>query len=192
VSSTIGFAIIAISALSLAACATAPQPQRTDGRGTLKVCAMGVSNAPRMDARRYIIGYDAFAHIDGVAMARAPVAACLSSGFGPRRGGASNFHHGIDLFTRSPAAVTAGGGGIIVSANTQRGYGKTIVIRHNGRVSTRYAHLSSFAPGMSPGRRVRMGEAIGRTGASGNATAVHLHYEVLVNGKRRDPLSIGR
>ena len=109
-----------------------------------------------------------------------------------RRGGASSFHYGFDLYTGRPAPIYAGGDGVIEAAETMRGYGKTLLIRHGNGVETRYAHLSSYAPGISRGARVRMGDKIGVTGRTGNATAVHLHYEILVDGKRHNPLTIGK
>ena len=72
-----------------------------------------------------------------------------------------------------------------------RGYGKTIVIRHNRSLKTRYAHLSRYAPDLRPGKRVARGDYIGDTGRTGNATAVHLHYEIISNGRPRNPLTVG-
>lgn len=128
----------------------------------------------------------------GKKLLRAPVAACVSSGFGPRRGGAGSFHHGVDLFTRGPSPVYAGGDGVIESVQTLRGYGKTVLITHGRGIKTRYAHLSEYARGLKSGARVSRGEMIGRTGRTGNATAIHLHYEILVDGRRQNPLTVGR
>jgi murein DD-endopeptidase MepM/ murein hydrolase activator NlpD len=186
--------VAALGFLTLGACATAPQSgiPTTDSYNDLSLCpGGGISNAPVARSDRQIAGYEPLTRVRGVVLARAPVAACLSSGFGPRRGGASGFHNGVDLYTRSPAPVFAGGDGVVEAVQTLRGYGKTIVIRHNGAVKTRYAHLSSYAGGLSPGDWVRRGDLIGRTGETGNATAVHLHYEILIGGRPRDPLSIG-
>lgn len=159
----------------------------------LSICpGMGVSNAPALDSHKRVIGFEPLAYVSGALLARAPVDACVSSGFGPRRGGASAFHHGLDLFTRGPEPIYAAGDGIVESVTTMRGYGRVVVIRHNARVKTRYAHLSSYAKGLKVGDRVRLGAVLGKTGASGNATAIHLHYEIVVDGKRRDPLSIGK
>jgi len=153
------------------------------------VCTgMGVSNAPLVDARNRIVDYQPYAMVQGVTLARAPVKSCLSSGFGPRHGGASSFHKGVDLYTRDPAPVYAGGDGVVEYAGTMRGYGNVLVIGHPGGVKTRYAHLSSFAPGIRTGARVRQGMLVGKTGRTGNATAVHLHYEILVNGQPINPM----
>jgi len=152
---------------------------------------MGVSNAPQTASNGHIIGYQAFTTVSGASLARAPVRACLSSGFGPRRGGAGRHHNGVDLFTRTTAKIFAGGSGVVETVDTLNGYGRTILIRHNAHVKTRYAHLSAYASGLGRGDKVRQGDLIGYTGKSGNATAVHLHYEILVDGRPRNPITIG-
>lgn len=189
------FVVIALIMGLLAACATAPSqrplPQSGAMSESLQVCAMSVSNAPQTDSRGRLIGYAPLVRVGGVTLSRAPVSACVSSGFGPRRGGASSFHHGVDLFTRAPAPVYAGGDGVVEAVQSMRGYGKTVVIRHNRTLKTRYAHLSRYAPGLKPGARVTRGDYIGDTGRTGNATAVHLHYEIIANGRPRNPLTFG-
>lgn len=178
--------------LALAACATAPAVR--GGVASLSVCSGSVSNAPAVDGRGRVIGFQPFANVRNVSLARAPVAACISSGYGPRRGagGAGPYHNGVDLYTREPAPVAAAGEGVVSFAGRQSGYGNVVLIRHRNGVETRYAHLSSFAPHIRTGRRVSQGEIIGRTGRTGNATAVHLHYEVLIDGRSRNPLTVGR
>ena len=198
--------VAAFAALLLASCVSAPPhhsahkpiiakrgyPVKTAATGpTLHVCPGHVSNAPATDAKRKIVNYDPVAEISGVALTRAPVQSCVSSGYGPRRGGASSFHSGVDLYTKSPTPIYASGNGVIENIGMRRAYGRTILIRHKDSVKTRYAHLSSYARGLTAGTRVRRGDLIGYTGESGNATAIHLHYEILVQGKRRDPLSVG-
>lgn len=182
----------ALASVQLAACATAPRSKTDFASGGLSLCPGEVSNAPEIDGARRIVGYDAHVVIRGVRLARAPVAACLSSGFGPRAGGAGKFHRGIDLFTRAPSAVYASAAGVVESAGAASGYGETILIRHGSGVMTRYAHLSSYGPRIARGARLRAGEVLGATGATGNATAVHLHYEILIDGDAVNPLTIGR
>lgn len=178
------------------ACASAPSspyggPAR--GHGALELCpGVAISNAPVSDGGRRIANYTPQTSVNGATLLRAPVKACVSSGFGPRRGGAGSFHSGLDLYTGRPETVVAGGDGVIETAGPLRDYGKTVLIDHGRGVKTRYAHLSDYAPGLKPGMRVRQGQPIGRTGATGNATAVHLHYEIIVDGKRHNPLTIGR
>lgn len=181
--------------LALASCATAPAPR--DGGApysmhNLRLCpGMNVSNSPSTQAGGVIADYSPLTVVHGVMLARAPVDACLSSAFGPRSGGAGSFHSGLDLFTGEPRNVLAGGDGRIVSVAERRGYGLTLDIDHGDGVTTRYAHLSALAPEIREGDRVLAGETIARTGKSGNATAIHLHYEILVGGQPRDPLTVG-
>ncbi|MHA7872966.1 MAG: M23 family metallopeptidase [Hyphococcus sp.] len=188
------FVSLCLLAFMLAACATTPrQSSRDAGLSTsLSVCpGARISNAPATDANRRIANYSARARIRGAMLLRAPVNGCVSSGFGPRRGGAGSFHHGVDLYTGSPAPVYAGGDGVVESVSSQRGYGRTVVIRHGAGLKTRYAHLSRYARGLKRGMRVGLGDYIGHTGESGNATAVHLHYEIIDNGRTRNPLTVG-
>lgn len=187
------FAILLLMGLATA-CASAPtsSPITAASLGDLSLCkGVRISNAPQTDSRGRIVNFDAIANVKGVSLLRAPVEACVSSGFGPRRGGAGSFHHGVDLYTGSPQTIYAGGAGTIEAIESLRGYGKTILIRHDRNVKTRYAHLSAYASGLRVGDRVAKGEPIGRTGRTGNATAVHLHYEILIAGRAHNPLTIG-
>lgn len=179
---------------ALAGCATAP-PTRISGdfSRALHLCpGMGISNAPAADSSRRIVGFEQLIVVRGVMLARAPVEACLSSGYGARNGGAGAFHHGVDLYTGSPRPVLAAGDGVVVSAGRQNGYGNVVSIRHGAGVETRYAHLSSFASAVRNGARVSAGDVIGMTGKTGNATAIHLHYEVIIDGKTVNPLTVGQ
>ena len=181
-------------ALLLSACATAPPRQAGEpwSAPVLELCrGVSVSNPPATDAFRRVLAYTPYTAVRNIVVARAPVEGCVSSAFGPRNGGAGAFHDGLDLFTGSPRVVVAGGDGRIVSAGTRRGYGLTVEVDHGRGVSTLYAHLSDLAPGVRQGARIGGGAALGRTGRSGNATAVHLHYEVRVDGRPFDPLRIG-
>lgn len=178
----------------IGACASAPSsPSSGRAFSSLALCSgVSISNAPATDGARRIVGYDPQATVKGATLWRAPVDACVSSGYGPRRGGAGSFHHGVDLYTGRPAPIFAGGDGVVAAVESLRGYGKTVLIRHGRGVETRYAHLSAYAPGLKRGKRISMGEYIGRTGDTGNATAIHLHYEILVDGRRHNPLTVGQ
>ena len=183
-----------ILTLTLAACASTPYKINQQGRisTTLTVCpGTHVSNAPKTDRHRKIIDYHPRTRVLGTVIYRAPVASCVSSGFGPRRGGAGSFHSGVDLFTASSTTIYAGGDGVVETIKTMRGYGKTVLIRHRHNLKTLYAHLSRYEKGLRVGDRVSMGEPIGRTGKTGNATAIHLHYEILVRGRAKNPLTVG-
>lgn len=153
---------------------------------------MRVSNAPAVTGRSAVADFTPLIAIRAVRLLRAPVDACMSSGFGPRRGGAGSFHYGLDLFTGRPRAVGAGGDGVVAFAGSQRGYGRVVIVDHGDGVTTRYAHLSSLAPRLRRGDRLRQGEVLGATGDSGNATAIHLHYEIRVDGVAIDPLAAQR
>ncbi len=195
VCSRIAFKVAATLLMTaLAACATAPSP----GGGTpyskpaLELCpGVIIANAPAATSTRRIIGYQPFTELRGVMLARAPADACVSSAYGPRNGGAGSFHEGVDLYTGTHSTVYAGGAGRIRYVGDQRGYGLTIEIAHRNGVVTRYAHLSDVSPGMRAGATVEAGHPIARTGRSGNATAVHLHYEILTDERPNDPLRLG-
>ncbi|MEM9706544.1 MAG: M23 family metallopeptidase [Pseudomonadota bacterium] len=119
---------------------------------------------------------------------RAPSPGCLSSGYGPRRGGAGRYHRGVDLYTGAPKDVFAAGDGRIKEIGSLRGFGNTVLIDHGRGVTTRYAHLSRFEPKLRVGDRVLLGQRIARSGKTGNATGIHLHYEIRVNDKAINPL----
>lgn len=179
--------------VAAAACATTQGPVGAPySMHSLAVCTgMSVANAPEKGPDGRLVNYSPMTAVRGALLARAPVEACLSSGFGRRSGGAGSMHEGVDLYTGAPRDVLAGGDGRVAFIREVRGYGLMIEIEHGAGVATRYAHLSSTAPGLYAGLRVRAGERIARTGSSGNATAVHLHYEILIDGRAVDPLRIG-
>ncbi len=125
---------------------------------------------------------------------RTPVdGARLSSRFGPRRHpilGYNRMHKGIDFAAPTGTPIYAAGGGRVVAAARNGGYGNYIRIDHTGEYATAYAHLSRFAKGISRGRRVEQGQVIGFVGSTGASTGPHLHYEVLRNGTQINPLGI--
>ncbi|MGF1543373.1 MAG: M23 family metallopeptidase [Parvularculaceae bacterium] len=143
-----------------------------------------MANAPPADRNGRL---DLASHISvrGVALSRTPSQACLSSGFGPRRRGRR--HEGVALYTGRPAPVAAAAAGEVSFVGRLRGYGLTVDVRHGRGVVTRYAHLSRV--GVDPGARLKSGARIGLTGSTGNATAVHLHYEIRVDGRPINPLA---
>jgi murein DD-endopeptidase MepM/ murein hydrolase activator NlpD len=96
-------------------------------------------------------------------------------------------HKGIDLPAPSGTNVRSTADGVIEFIGTQRGYGKVIVVRHDERHTTLYAHLRQFTDGLSPGSRVRQGDVIGKVGMTGWATGPHLHFEFHVDGAHVDP-----
>ncbi len=113
----------------------------------------------------------------GIILASAPAnTVCLSSGFGLRSG---RPHEGLDLLARPAVTVYSAGPGIVREAQNNSGYGLQVLIDHGGGVYTRYAHLRDIMADVSPGLRIGFGQPLGTMGRSGNATAVHLHYEIL-------------
>lgn len=144
----------------------------------LRACpGMRVSNAPALDADRWLTDFKPVIVAFGVILASSPVNdVCLSSGFGLRDG---RMHNGIDLTSRPPGIVYSGGPGRVVEAKNSSGYGLNVVLDHGNGVYTRYAHLDYFAPGITPGVAIGFGQPVGQMGATGNAQAAHLHYEIL-------------
>jgi len=99
-------------------------------------------------------------------------------------------HRGVDYAAATGTPIKAAGDGKVVHVGKKGGYGKTVILRHGGRYQTLYAHMSRYARGMRSGRRVSQGEVIGHVGATGLATGPHLHYEFLVDGVHRNPLTV--
>lgn len=118
--------------------------------------------------------------------------ACLSSGFGWRGGQSGRLHNGLDLANPGGGFVYAAGDGWVRFAGWRGGYGNVIEIDHGRGVRTLYAHLSEIDPDLREGSFVSAGEAVARMGMTGNATGVHLHYEVWIDGMLVDPLNYGR
>ncbi len=99
-------------------------------------------------------------------------------------------HKGVDYAAPRGTPVKATGAGKIVLRAKRGGYGKTVVIQHGSRYSTLYAHLNNYARGLKHGSRVQQGQIVGYVGSTGLATGPHLHYEFLVNGVHRNPLTV--
>lgn len=99
-------------------------------------------------------------------------------------------HKGIDYGAPTGTRVRATGNGSVEFIGTRGGYGKVVVLRHQGRYNTLYAHLSGFAQSLRPGSRVSQGDTIGYVGATGLASGPHLHYEFQINGAHQNPLAM--
>ena len=111
----------------------------------------------------------------------------LSSSFGMRKHpilGFNKMHRGTDFAAPEGAPIMASGDGKIVRARWCGGGGNCVKIRHNSTYETIYAHMSKFAKGIKEGRKVKQGQIIGYVGSTGLSTGPHLHYEVVVNGKK--------
>jgi murein DD-endopeptidase MepM/ murein hydrolase activator NlpD len=114
----------------------------------------------------------------------------ITSGFGMRRHpvlGTMRRHEGTDYGASAGAPIRAIGDGVVIKAGWGNGYGNMVDIRHPNGFVSRYAHLQGFARGVTSGARISVGKTIGYVGATGLATAPHLHFEVLVRGAPRDP-----
>jgi murein DD-endopeptidase MepM/ murein hydrolase activator NlpD len=115
------------------------------------------------------------------------------SGFGARKHpilGYVRMHTGVDWAAPIGTPIIAAGNGVIEKAGWAGGYGKQIIIRHANGYETSYNHQSAFAKGIQVGVRVRQGQVIGYLGQTGLATGPHLHYELLVNGTKVDPMRV--
>jgi murein DD-endopeptidase MepM/ murein hydrolase activator NlpD len=99
-------------------------------------------------------------------------------------------HKGVDYAAPTGTPVRAAGDGRVKFAGRQGGYGNVVELAHSNGISTVYGHLSRFAAGMSPGKRVSQGTVIAYVGMTGLATGPHLHYEYRVNGTARNPQTI--
>ena len=111
----------------------------------------------------------------------------LSSSFGMRKHpilGYNKMHRGTDFAAPEGTPIMASGDGKIVRARWCGGGGNCIKINHNSTYSTVYAHLRNFARGIKEGVRVKQGQIIGYVGSTGMSTGPHLHYEVIINGKK--------
>lgn len=99
-------------------------------------------------------------------------------------------HRGVDYAAPTGTPVKVAGDGRVVKRGTDGGYGKTVVVQHGSRYSTLYAHLNGYARGLRVGQQVKQGQVIGYVGMTGMATGPHLHYEFLVDGVHRNPLTV--
>ena len=122
------------------------------------------------------------------ALMKTPInGARLSSPFGMRKhpiDGYNKMHKGTDFAAPKGTPIMASGSGVIKKAGWCGGGGNCVVIKHNSTYQTIYAHMSKFAKGIRSGTRVKQGQTIGYVGSTGKSTGPHLHYEVLINGKR--------
>lgn len=117
-----------------------------------------------------------------------PVQGRITAGFGERLdpfSGEGAFHSGLDISAPYGTEVEAAGDGLVIQADRDAGYGRTILIDHGDGITTRYGHLSKMFVVL--GEQVKQGEVIGEVGMSGKTTGPHLHYEVLIHGTPVNP-----
>ena len=122
------------------------------------------------------------------ALMKTPInGARLSSSFGMRKhpiDGFNKMHRGTDFAAPKGTPIMASGNGIVKKVGWCGGGGNCVKIKHNSTYETVYAHMSKFARGIKSGVRVKQGQTIGYVGSTGKSTGPHLHYEVIVNGKK--------
>ena len=122
------------------------------------------------------------------ALMKTPInGARLSSAFGMRKhpiDGYNKMHRGTDFAAPMGTPIMASGSGVITRARWCGGGGNCVKIKHNSTYETIYAHMKNFAREIKEGSRVKQGQIIGYVGSTGNSTGPHLHYEVVVNGKK--------
>ncbi len=99
-------------------------------------------------------------------------------------------HNGVDYAAKRNTPVKASGDGVISFIGKQRGYGRTIEIKHGGNIKTLYAHLERFNSKLTQGSKVKQGDIIAYVGDSGQATGPHLHFEFWKGEIRTDPVKV--
>ena len=129
------------------------------------------------------------------AFIRAPVDFTrISSNFNPKRRhpilNTIRAHRGVDYAAPRGTPIKAAGDGKVIHRSVKNGYGNAVILQHGGNITTLYAHMSRYASNVRMGTRVRQGQTIGYVGATGLATANHLHYEYRVNGVHRNPRTV--
>jgi len=128
------------------------------------------------------------------ALLRTPInGARISSGFGMRSHpilGYSKMHKGVDFAAPMGTPIYASGDGSVTFVGRKGGYGNYLQIKHNGQYASAYAHLSRFASGIAPGKKVKQGQIIAYVGSTGASTGPHLHYEILMSGMQVNPANV--
>ncbi len=115
------------------------------------------------------------------------------SGFGMRRHPVLKYrkmHTGVDWSAPRGTPIIASGNGTVKKAGWSSGYGKQTVLKHANGYVTSYSHQTAIAKGVVPGAKVRQGQVIGYVGSTGLSTGNHLHYELIVNGTKVDPMRV--
>lgn len=100
--------------------------------------------------------------------------------------GRTAYHTGLDFQARTGTPILAAAGGVVVTTQNHAGYGKMVEVDHGNNLMTRYAHASSIS--VKKGDLVKRGEEVAKVGSTGRSTGPHLHFEVLLNGVRKDPM----
>lgn len=140
-------------------------------------------------SRRSTLVAAAVLALTGCSLPRWPVDAPISSDFGLRfRGLRPEIHRGVDMSVPTGTPVGSMASGIVRFAGAMRGFGNVIWVDHSAGVVTVYAHLSEIHVGT--GEQIAAGHVIGLSGATGDVTAPHLHFEVWRWGRPVDPVPV--
>lgn len=138
--------------------------------------------------------YDAKGQSAKKFLMRTPInGARISSGFGRRKHpvlGYTKQHAGTDFAAPTGTPIFAAGNGVIERSSRYGSYGNYVRIKHANGYKTAYAHMSRYGKGIKQGKRVKQGQIIGYVGATGRVTGAHLHYEVMKDGSKVNPLRI--
>jgi murein DD-endopeptidase MepM/ murein hydrolase activator NlpD len=116
-----------------------------------------------------------------------------TSGFGMREHPifhTQRAHMGVDYAAPTGAPVISVADGVVVESGFSGGFGNMVVVQHNARQSTVYAHLSRI--GVRKGQSIKQGDNLGAVGSTGWATGPHLHFEFRINGRHVDPLTLAQ
>lgn len=113
-----------------------------------------------------------------------PLRGIITSEFGPRWG---SFHAGIDIAADTGAVIVAAKPGVVEFSGWDGGYGNCVIVNHGDGTKTRYAHGSAIL--VDKGQSVDQGTPVMRAGSTGHSTGPHLHFEIMVNGTTRNPMS---
>ena len=149
-----------------------------------------ITNAFEADARNRVLNFNPVVIVrNRVVLTPVPVNnACMTSGFGRRYG---RTHEGLDLKSTPPETIYSAAPGIIREAGFSSGFGNYVVIDHGHGVFSRYGHMASLRPEVRQGVRIGFGQPIGVMGQTGNATGIHLHFEVLTGDYNNPKRSFG-
>jgi murein DD-endopeptidase MepM/ murein hydrolase activator NlpD len=138
--------------------------------------------------------YDEVGNSAARTLMRTPVnGARLSSGYGTRKHpilGYSRLHQGADFAAPTGTPIMAAGSGVVEYSGRNGNYGKYVRIRHSPTYQTAYGHMSKIPKSIAVGARVQQGQTIGYVGSTGLSTGPHLHYEIMVNNKKTNPLTV--
>lgn len=159
----------------------------------LRVCpGMRVSNSPpliQQGGHKWVEPFSPVVVVNGVVLVTVPANdVCLSSGFGMRDG---RMHEGIDLASRPAGPIFAAAPGRVIEARAASGYGLQVLLDHGQGVYTRYAHLAFIDQYVTVGADIGFGQPVGMMGQTGNARALHVHYELLTGNYRNPKRSKG-